>query len=90
MNNSSSRFISPGVGAEERDDWDPVFPRQQFLYFLPLPQLHGSFLPSFMLTSSINHHPGNLQLAEILSLIIPAFPVNPIANDRCCVLTTIA
>jgi len=30
----------------------PVFPRQHFLYFLPLPHGHGSFRPIFRVTGS--------------------------------------
>jgi hypothetical protein len=36
---------------------DSALFRQQFLYFLPLPQLQGSFLPSLMLASLINSFP---------------------------------
>src|SRR5581483_4186306 len=35
---------------------------QHFLYFLPLPQLQGSFLPGFMLAGTLRSAPGHVKL----------------------------
>ena len=42
---------SPSSSIHENDEYDLCFSMQHFLYFLPLPHKHGSFLPmSFFIT----------------------------------------